>query len=193
MQIGTQIKKFRDNLNMSQDDLANKIYVTRQTISNWENDKNYPDIHSLLLLSNLFNVSIDQLIKGDIETMKLQINEVNVEQFNKYSKVFAILFIIMIVGFVPLLVLFKLSGMFIWIIICIATLIFAIKVEKLKKDNDIYTYKEIVAFSEGRCLDEISKQKEIEKRQYQIIAKLLIGVAIGSIVALIGLFITKKI
>ena len=37
-------------MNLSQEELAEKIYVTRQTISNWENDKSYPDIHSLLLL-----------------------------------------------------------------------------------------------------------------------------------------------
>lgn len=57
MEIGKQIKKYRLELNLSQDDLAEKIFVTRQTISNWENDKNYPDIKSLLLLSSLFDTS----------------------------------------------------------------------------------------------------------------------------------------
>ena len=63
-------KKYRTELHLSQEELAEKVYVTRQTISNWENEKSYPDIHSLLLLSSLFNVSLDQLIKGDIEKMK---------------------------------------------------------------------------------------------------------------------------
>ena len=74
MELNAQIKKYRSSLNLSQEELAEKVYVTRQTISNWENEKSYPDIHSLLLLSSLFNVSLDQLIKGDIETMKEKIN-----------------------------------------------------------------------------------------------------------------------
>lgn len=50
-----------------QEDLAEKVFVTRQTISNWENAKNYPDINSLVLLSQLFGVSLDILVKGDLE------------------------------------------------------------------------------------------------------------------------------
>ena len=85
MELNAQIKKYRTELNLSQEELAEKVYVTRQTISNWENGKSYPDIHSLLLLSSLFNVSLDQLIKGDIETMKEIINEQEVKKLNHYS------------------------------------------------------------------------------------------------------------
>ena len=49
-------------MNLSQEELAEKIYVTRQTISNWENDKSYPDIHSLLLLSSTFHISLAELL-----------------------------------------------------------------------------------------------------------------------------------
>ena len=70
MEIGTQIKRYRNELKLSQEELAEKVFVTRQTISNWETEKNYPDIHSVLLLSSIFNISLDQLIKGDIEIMK---------------------------------------------------------------------------------------------------------------------------
>lgn len=62
-------------MNLSQEELAEKVYVTRQTISNWENSKSYPDIHSLLLLGSVFNISLDQLIKGDIDIMKKEIKE----------------------------------------------------------------------------------------------------------------------
>lgn len=68
--VSGQIKKYRGSLKLSQEELAEKVYVSRQSISNWENGKNYPDIHSLLLLSTLFNVSLDQLIKGDVEMME---------------------------------------------------------------------------------------------------------------------------
>ena len=57
-------------MGISQEELAEKVYVSRQTVSNWETGKNYPDIHSVLLLSSVFNVSLDQLIKGDVEIMK---------------------------------------------------------------------------------------------------------------------------
>ena len=85
MEISTQIKKYRNTMELSQEELAEKIYVTRQTISNWENGKSYPDIHSLLLLSSLFNVSLDQLIKGDIEIMKNDITTAEVVKFINVS------------------------------------------------------------------------------------------------------------
>lgn len=63
MEIGQQIIRYRKQQALSQEKLAEKVYVSRQSISNWENDKTYPDIHSLLLLSQIFQVSLDQLIK----------------------------------------------------------------------------------------------------------------------------------
>lgn len=85
MELNKQIKKYRKLLNLSQEELAEKVFVTRQTISNWENNKSYPDIHSLLLLSKIFNVSLDQLIKGDIDIMKEEIKSTNVKNFNLYG------------------------------------------------------------------------------------------------------------
>ena len=95
MELNAQIKKYRTELNLSQEELAEKVYVTRQTVSNWENEKSYPDIHSLLLLSSLFNVSLDQLIKGDVETMKEIINEQEVKKLNHYSTIYAVHFIVL--------------------------------------------------------------------------------------------------
>ena len=48
MELGKRIKEYRNTAQMTQEDLAEKMFVSRQTISNWENDKSYPDIHSLL-------------------------------------------------------------------------------------------------------------------------------------------------
>ena len=98
MKLNAQIKKYRMKKNLSQEELAEKVYVTRQTISSWENEKSYPDIHSLLLLSSLFDVSLDELIKGDIEEMKLIIDEQDVQEFNYYGKIFSIHFLIMILA-----------------------------------------------------------------------------------------------
>ncbi len=66
MNISKQIQYFRKRDNMSQEKLAEKIHVSRQSISNWENERNYPDIHNLLMMSILFNVSLDDLVKGDV-------------------------------------------------------------------------------------------------------------------------------
>ena len=64
-----------------------------------------------------------------------------------------------------------------WGIIWALSMYFAFQVEKVKKDNDVQTYKEIVAFSEGKLLDDIQKQREIGKRPYQKIF-LVIGSAL---------------
>ena len=58
MNLGSQIKKYRSELSISQDELAEKLFVSRQSVSNWENDKTYPDIKSLLLLSEVFQVRV---------------------------------------------------------------------------------------------------------------------------------------
>ena len=62
MELGNQIKKYRSELQISQEQLADRIYVSRQTISNWENEKSYPDVNSLVLLSEVFQTFIDKLI-----------------------------------------------------------------------------------------------------------------------------------
>ena len=59
MELGKHIKKYRTEAGWSQEELADRVYVSRQTISNWENDKSYPDIKSLVLLSEIFSISID--------------------------------------------------------------------------------------------------------------------------------------
>ncbi len=177
MNISTQIKKYRSIMELSQEELAESIYVTRQTISNWENGKNYPDIHSLLLLASLFNVSLDQLIKGDIEIMKEEINTMEIKKLNHYSNVYTILLLATIITIIPLVFWIGIYAFIPWGILAIITLYYALKIEKIKKENNIYTYKEIVAFSEGKKLDEIKKQQEAGKRPYQKIL-LMIGSAV---------------
>ena len=57
MNLSKQIKKYRERDGYSQEYLAEKLYVSRQSISNWENDKSLPDIHNLLMMCELFNVT----------------------------------------------------------------------------------------------------------------------------------------
>ena len=72
MTFGEKLKKLRNERQLTQDELAEKIFVTRTAISKWETDKGYPSIDSLKQLSNLFEVSIDDLISdSDIENKQL--------------------------------------------------------------------------------------------------------------------------
>lgn len=176
MELNKQIKKYRMDMNLSQEELADRVYVTRQTISNWETGKNYPDIHSILLMSTLFHVSLDQFIKGDLEKMKKEISVDERMKFNKESKIFTILLLLEVILFAPLVYFLHGYGFVILAILFVITLYYSLKVEKTKKQNDIQTYKEIVAFSNGERLDEIEKNKEEGKRVYQ---KFLIPIGFG--------------
>ena len=178
MQIGNKIKKYRESLNLSQEELADKIFVTRQTISNWETDKNYPDIKSISLLCNLFDVSLDQFIEGDIEEMKKIISEKELSDYNRISIIFTVEMLVMLLSAYPLLKLAKIIGLIIWIIISVITLITALKIEKIYKKYDVRTYKEIVAFTEGKTLTKNEQIEEKAKRPYQ---KILLGIASGII------------
>ena len=150
MELGNQIKKYRSELQLSQDQLAEHIYVSRQTISNWENEKSYPDVNSLVLLSEVFKTSIDNLIKGDIENMKEKINEQEIKKFNYYGNIFTVHLVITLLSAVPLFFWLERLAFIPFGILFVITMYWALKVEKVKKDNDIQTYKEIVAFSEGK-------------------------------------------
>ncbi len=187
MELNKQIKKYRTMMNLSQEDLAEHVYVTRQTISNWETGKSYPDIHSLLLLSSLFNVSLDTLIKGDLEMMREKVNEKEIREFNFYGSIFSVLLIGTVLSTAPLVYFLGTNGLIVVFILFAITMVFAFKVEGYKKRNDIQTYKEILAFTNGERLDEISKKQEEAKRPYQDILKVLISAALGFSVTL-GLF-----
>jgi len=76
MNIGETIKIKRKELKLTQDELAEKIHVSRQTISSWENSKSLPDVTSLILLSDVYEISLDKLLKGDITMIKkLEVKE----------------------------------------------------------------------------------------------------------------------
>lgn len=59
-----QLKKLRKENNTTQDELANKLFVTRQAISKWESGDSTPDLTNLIKLTDIFNVSLDTLVFG---------------------------------------------------------------------------------------------------------------------------------
>ncbi len=182
MELGKQIKMHRQEAELSQEELANRVYVSRQTILNWENDKSYPDVNSLVLLSEIFQISLDKLIKGDIGVMKEVIQKEEIEKMKRYGRIYTIMLIVTVVSAVPLFMWLGVWAFIPWGIIWAISMYFALKIEKVKKDNDVQSYKEIVAFSEGKLLDDIQKQREIGKRPYQkillVIGSMLITLAV---------------
>lgn len=63
-EVSNSIKKLRQEKKLSQEELAEKLYVTRQAVSNWENGKTQPDIDTITKLANIFDVSVERIIYG---------------------------------------------------------------------------------------------------------------------------------
>lgn len=70
MNIGKEIKVRRTELNLTQEDLAKKLNVSRTAISNWEQQRNYPDIELLVTISDELDISLDKLLRGDSKMVK---------------------------------------------------------------------------------------------------------------------------
>ena len=70
MQLGQAIAQIRKERGLTQEAFAKAFNVTRQTVSNWENEKSYPDLSTLVKISDEFNVSLDVLLKGDFRMVK---------------------------------------------------------------------------------------------------------------------------
>ncbi len=83
MEIGKKLKEARINSGLTQENVAEKIKVSRQTISNWENEKSYPDIVSVIELSDLYSISLDNLLKGDNKMMEHLEESTNVVKSNR--------------------------------------------------------------------------------------------------------------
>ena len=185
MNISKEIKKQRTRLSLSQEELAEKVYVTRQTISSWENDKSYPDVHSLIFLSKTFEITIDQLVKGDWLEMERVIEGDDVRKMKLFST-------LAIIGFIVCIILFALSIYLGSIILGVITgliyvigFTFGIMAIKIKKRYDLRTYRELIAFKKGATLDEILQIREREsgkfRKKYQIVLLVLVVTVFGAI------------
>lgn len=179
MNISKQLKNYRKEFNISQESLAEVIHVSRQTISNWENDKSYPDLQSLILLSDYFKVTLDELVKGDVVKMK---NELGRNEINKFSVGMIISFILMVIS-LPFGVKFNYYLFVIPFAFWIVAMVLAIKVEKIKKANNIQTYKEILNYMEkGEIPEEKKEQESLKVKVIKATLGALVGGLIGYLV-----------
>ena len=95
MKIGKKLHQARKANQMNQDEVAEKIFVSRQTISNWENEKSYPDIISIIKLSDLYHISLDDLLKGDESIMAHLAESTDVVKSNSKLIFYSVLNILM--------------------------------------------------------------------------------------------------
>lgn len=161
MEIGNRIKRYRADAGMSQDDLAARIYVSRQTISSWENSKTYPDVQSLLLLSETFGVSVDSLIREDVEAMAKTIDS-DVCTMKRLAYVMVLFLLLTIADMVWLTV-----QMVAWrwdtaqmaptvalaLVLWGVAMFAAVWIDRIKKQHDLVTYHEIVSYWNGQAVD----------------------------------------
>ena len=97
MDIGEKLKTVRTNQNLTQEELADLLGVSRQTISNWENCKSYPDIIQIIKMSDIYQISLDELLKGDSKMVAHLEESTNIvksrQRFIKYLILFGYLLI----------------------------------------------------------------------------------------------------
>lgn len=100
MNIAMTIIKIRKDKKMTQEDFAKLFNVTRQTVSNWENEKSYPDLQTLIKISDMFEISLDTLMKGDKTMVKKFDKELLQNKYIKnLFKVLSVVFIVLIISY----------------------------------------------------------------------------------------------
>lgn len=207
MEIGARIKEHRTAAGMSQDDLAARVYVSRQTISSWENNKTYPDVQSLLLLSEIFDATVDSLIKGDVETMN--------ETIERDSTIMKRLSYVML-GFLLLMI-----ACLVWICVqvfawdwaleqTVPTFVLALVLwgiamfaaawlDRIKRNHDLITYHEILSFWNGEQVDrdtERGRRERLIPRWLKIIRAagfMILALAIGAFLGYGGAYLANML
>lgn len=186
MELGQRIKEHRARLGMSQTDLAQAVFVTRQTVSNWETARTYPDAQSLLIMSKLFGVSVDALLKDDSREMH--------EALVAGSKRMGRLGIVMgtcglaclawvIAGIVLDLDLIAIAIPA--VLLFIPASVSAAMIDKLRHDHQLYAYQSVLAFLAGEDPDVNNRYNQrvrdhwVARRVVQTVIAIIVGLCCG--------------
>lgn len=94
MDFGEKLKNERKNKGWSQEELAEKLFVSRQSVSKWENGQNYPSIEIIIKVSDLFGITIDELLRSDEELTKKVIKDSKQLAHPQLKFMFDVLFIV---------------------------------------------------------------------------------------------------
>lgn len=100
MEIGKKLKDARISSGFTQEKIAEKINVSRQTISNWETEKSYPDIISVIKLSELYSISLDDLLKGDKKMIEHLEESTNVVKSNQKLSIAIVINVFLLILFI---------------------------------------------------------------------------------------------
>ncbi|MCM3627788.1 helix-turn-helix domain-containing protein [Paenibacillus glycanilyticus] len=114
MVFGEKLKSMRQQRGWSQDELAEKLFVSRQSVSKWENNQNYPSIEIIIKISDLFEVTIDELLRSDEELTKKVIDDSKQLAYPGLKVLFDLLFLLgvtLLIIKLAVLGLNKLAGM----------------------------------------------------------------------------------
>lgn len=198
MEVGRVIRDLRTGAEMSQEELAEKVFVSRQTISNWENGRSYPDVQSLSLIAGHFGTSIDELVKGDLPMIAERIEKEDAraaeEDAREFRRNTALSSVLAIVSLVVAGVAFDHEN---WLALAMCLLVYAIAlyftflIEKAKKKYDVQTYREIRAFMDGKPLEEIKAQRIKRPFAASVTGKVLAGMLVGAAVGLMMVWLAR--
>ncbi len=120
MEIGKKLKDARIKAKFTQEEIAEKLNVSRQTISNWENEKSYPDIISVIELSSLYSISLDDLLKGDEKMIEHLEESTNIVKSNQKLLGAIILNIITVILLITLGMFLPNKSYYLIIVFCLA-------------------------------------------------------------------------
>ena len=197
MELAEQIRNHRIERGLSQDEVADAIYVSRQTISNWETDKTYPDVESLLRLSTLFGTSVDELIKGDAATLERTV-AMDARKMNWLTWVMIISIALAVAFFIGLsstwlepsgigrMTCGNMAGLAVFVPLYAIGMGCAIAIERLKKRHNLVAYREIDAFLKGKPLDEARAGGDFSRRHpvLAVLLKFLAGAIVGALIGI---------
>ena len=99
MNIGKRIHEIRQQKNLTQEQLASDLAISRQAVSKWESGKAIPEIENLMYISNLYDVSLDELVKGDDKVSQKIVADVSARKWHKLSILFFAALLVYIVWF----------------------------------------------------------------------------------------------
>jgi transcriptional regulator with XRE-family HTH domain len=100
MIIGEQLRKARTDAGMSQEQLAETMAVSRQTVSNWENSRSYPDIERVMRMAELYHLSLDEMLRGDQQMVQSWMEATNVVKTSRILALLLLLNIVLTLGIV---------------------------------------------------------------------------------------------
>lgn len=99
MNIGKRIHEIREQKNLTQEQLASDLAISRQAVSKWESGKAIPDIENLMYISSLYDVSLDELIKGDDKVGQKIVADASAKKWHKLSILFFVALLVYILWF----------------------------------------------------------------------------------------------